>query len=299
MAEVLTQTVTAPQQNATTVQAPVVETPKEDLVTRASKVSLDQPKNGNEPAASESIKLDQATIDKIADPVLKASVQEAYKSMQADYTKKTQALAAERKQMESLKQQLESSGQYTPEKIQQLLNDPSFVRAAQEYQRANGTHQVATNGNAELTDEEFSFLSPEQQKLYLKTKQMEQSLGIVNDRLQAAEVEKQDMGLKSKYANYNPMTVNEIYQGMMTGKIQATREHLWKVADYDAAVERAYRLGLEDRKIEVGDKVAASSPSNGVSVTASSDVPARLPNENGIEYFKRIAMHNFAKNNKK
>lgn len=300
MAEVLTQTVPAATQAAPVapVQAPVVETPKEDLITRASKVSLDNPQKTTQ---SEESKFDVNEISKIADPLARKLAEDAYKSFQADYTKKTQALAAERKQMESLKAQLESSGQYTPDKIHSMLNDPSFVRAAQEYQRINGVQQAPTQetGNGDLTQEEFSYLTPEQQKLYVKTKQMEQSLNVVNNRLQASEVEKQDMGLKSKYANYNPQSVNEIYNGLMSGSMQATREHLWKVQDYDSAVQRAYQLGLQDRKVEMGEKVAASSQTNGVSVTPSGDIPVRQPKESGVEYFKRIALNNASKLMKK
>lgn len=300
MAEVFTQTAPAATQAAPVapVQAPVVETPKEDLITRASKVSLDNPKEAVKPEES---KFDVNEISKIADPVARKLAEDAYKSFQADYTKKTQALAAERKQMESLKQQLEASGQYTPERIHSMLNDPSFIRAAQEYQRMNGVQQDTTQatGNGDLTQEEFSYLTPEQQKLYVKTKQMEQSLNVVNTRLQASEVEKQDMSLKSKYANYDPNSVNEIYQGLMTGRVQATREHLWKVQDYDAAVERAYRLGLQDRKLEMGEKINASSNTNGVSVTPSGDVPVRQAHESGVEYFKRIALNNASKLMKK
>ena len=108
MAEVLTQTAPVAVQ-ATETQKPEV---KESLITRASKVSLESanPEKGTEQASQEAIKLDQATIEKIADPTLKAAVMEAHKSMQADYTRKTQELASKRKEMDSLKSQLEQSG---------------------------------------------------------------------------------------------------------------------------------------------------------------------------------------------
>lgn len=285
--------------DTTTVQANEVAKSEESLISRASKVSLDTPKK-DDGVLTESIKLDQATIDKITDPVLKASVQEAYKSMQSDYTRKTQELATKRKEMDQLKSQLEQSGQYTPSKIQQLLADPSFVQAAQDYQRLNGSQsnsQALANGD--LTAEEISYLSPEQQKLYHKTKEVEQTNQQILSKLSSSETarvfEQQDITLKSKYANYDSKAVDQIYDGMMRGTIQATREHLWKVQDYDHAVQRAYQLGKEDRKMEMSEKVAASSQTNGVSVVASSDVPVRLPNESGTEYFKRIALSNAAK----
>lgn len=300
MAEVFTQTVPAQSKvEATTVQAKEVTKPEESLISRASKVSLDTPKK-DEGVLTESIKLDQAAIDKITDPALKASVQEAYKSMQADYTKKTQDLATKRKEMDSLKTQLESTGQYTPARIQQLLTDPSFVQAAMEFQRINGGQSnQATPANGELSAEEFSYLTPEQQKLYTSTMDVKKTNDQILSKLNASETarvfEQQDTTLRTKYANYDPKAVDEIYNGMMNGTIQATREHLFKVHDYDNAVQRAYQLGKEDRKIEMGEKVAASSTTNGVSVTPSSDVPVRLANESGPEYFKRIALGNAAK----
>lgn len=273
--------VTAVPQTAPVTPAVQVEAPKEDLLTRVSKVITEKVAEPN----GDSIAFNVKDLEKIADPQARKLAEDAYKSFQADYTRKTQELASQRRALESKK------GYDIP----QMLNDPEFVRAAQEYQRINGgqnTQHPNLNGNADLSDEEFSYLTTEQQKLYIKTKQMEQSMGIINNRLQAAEVEKEDVGLKSKYANYSSQSVNDIYQGMMTGKIQATREHLWKVQDYDDAVKRAYQLGKEDRKLELGEKFTASSQSNGVTQVASGDVPVRLEKESGIEYFKRIAYAN-------
>jgi len=293
MAETLTQTVQAQTTDATTVQAHV--TPKEDLITRASKVTLDNPTEVIK-STEDSIKLDQATIDKIADPVLKEAVIQAHKSMQADYTRKTQDLALRRKEMDSLKNQLEQSGQYTPTKIQEMLNNPSFVQAAQEYQRINGGQTTPTNSTGELTPEEFSYLSPEQQKLYTSTMEVKKTNQEILSKLNSSEMarafQEQDITLKSKYGNYSPKTVDEIYNGMMNGTIQATREHLWKVADYDSAVERAYKLGLEDRKLELGDKFNATSQPNSTSSTSyNGDVPVKQVNESQPDYFRRVAQN--------
>lgn len=280
-----TVTVTAP--NA--VQAPVTQKPS-DLITRASQVSLEQPQNSPVPGAAtdSTIKLDQATIDKITDPALKSAVTEAYKSMQADYTRKTQAVAEKARQFE---QQVEAMKLWTPERVQQELQNPSFIQAAQEYQRAHGAqaYQPAT-AQGDLTPEELSYLSPEQQKMYEKTKQMEQTLAMMNGRLQSAEVEKQDMTLRSKYANYDPRAVDEIYRGMMSGAIQATREHLWKVQDYDAAVQRAYALGQQDAKTGITQARQATTPSGAVTTqTTDPDIPVKQKGESHQDFFRRLA----------
>lgn len=299
MAEVYTQTVPNSSNVTQTVQAKEAA-PKEDLVTRASKVSLDNPQKAdgdNKPSTEESKKFDVKDIDKIADPVAKKLAEEAYKSFQADYTRKTQELSQQRKEVEEIKQKLANKS-YTIDDIPKLINDPSFIQAATEYQRINGGQRVQSV-DGDLTQEEFSYLTPEQQKLYTKTKEVEQTNQAILSKLSASETarvfQEQDMTLKSKYANYEPAKVDEIYQGMMKGTIQATREHLWKVQDYDEAVKRAYELGRQDRKTEMGEKLNASSTTNGVSVTQSDDVPTRLANESGPEYFKRIALSNAAK----
>jgi hypothetical protein len=289
------------EQPAPSVQAPVA--PKEDLVTRASKVNLDTPKK-DESNQTESIQFNVKDLERIADPNARKLAEDAYKSFQADYTRKTQALAEKSKnadltksELESLRQQVEQARNKVYD-IPSLLNDPQWVQKAAEYQQRNPISNAPVNGG-DLTQEEISYLTPEQQKLYLKTKEVEQTnqaiLSKLNSSEQARVFQEQDNTLKSKYANYQPQTVDEIYNGMMNGKIQATREHLWKVADYDAAVERAYKLGLEDRNLNLGEKLNASSQPSGVSVTPSNDVPVRNQNESGVEYFKRIAMNNAQK----
>ena len=285
------ETYTAPQTVEPAVPPVQAEAPTtEDLVTRASKVTVPvQPEKAPE-GSQETINFNVKDFEKIQDPSARKLAEDAYKSMQSDYTRKTQDLAAKRKEAESLKAQAEASKYDIPT----LLNDPKWVQVASEYQKTLKPQPEVT-GNGDLTQEEFSYLAPEQQKLYLKTKQIEQGQQVLVSQLQSERLQKEDVTLKSRYANYEPQTVDKIYQDMMTGRVQATREHLWKVVDYEAAVNRAYQLGLQDRKIETAEKVAGSSQPSGVSVTPSSDTPARLPNEAGTEYFKRLAVHNFQK----
>jgi hypothetical protein len=289
----MSETLVAPQTVApvveSTVQAEATPKPVEDLVTRASKVSLEQPKK-DESVPSDSIAFNVKDIEKITDPQARKLAEDAYKSFQADYTRKTQALASERKQMESFKGQLEQMKSWSPQRIQDELNNPSFIQAAQEYQRINGVQtQPQVNPNADLTQEEFSYLSPEQQKLYTKTKQMEQTLNVVNNRLQASEVEKVDMSLQSKYANYSSATVDDALRQLASMKPVDIREHVFKAQDYEAAVQRAYKLGLQDKKEEQGQKIAASSQPNNISVTSSNDVPTKQPKESHQGYFHRLA----------
>jgi hypothetical protein len=79
---------------------------------------------------------------------------------------------------------------------------------------------------------------------------------------------------------------------MMQGKLQASREHVFKAFDYEEAVNRAYQLGLQDRKLEQDGKVAASSNPNSINVTHSgNDVPVRQPNQSQSEHWKAVAQN--------
>lgn len=280
-----TQTAPANTSSTTPVQAPTTTTP-EPLITRVSRVSTPQPENGQQAPASDGIQFNVKDFEKIADPVARKLAEDAYKSMQADYTRKTQAIAAERA---TLKSQLEASGRYTPERIAQMLADPSFIQAAQAYQ-SQFTPQAPANATGELTQEEFQYLSPEQQKLYAQQKQTQSMLANLQGELSSIKTQKEDTELTGRYSNYQPQTVNKIYEDMMTGRVQATREHLWKVVDYEDAVKRAYQLGQQDAKQGITTNRQASSIVNGASTpTMDADVPQRRPGQSHAEHWRAVA----------
>jgi len=290
--QVLTQTEpTTSTTNGTPVQA--TETKMEDIVSRVSSFKA-QPKEGAESLPSQdAIAFNVKDFDKIQDPTARKLAEDAYKSMQADYTRKTQALASEKKQMESLKAQLEQSGQFTQTKIQELLNNPSFVQAAKEYEASQRVNQQSAQ-TGDLTEEEFSYLSPEQQKLYLSQKRMhEQSQSMLTNlsqELLSMKTQKEDTELAGKFKNYDSNVVNQTYKDMMAGKVQATREHLWKAIDYDDAVNRAYQVGQMDERQGISEKRQASTTVGGVNTqTIDADIPLKDKKESFSDYWKRLA----------
>jgi len=83
---------------------------------------------------------------------------------------------------------------------------------------------------------------------------------------------------------------------MMAGKIQATNEHLFKVVNYETAIRNAYQMGKEDRKLDIGEKVNASSESETLSRTTGTSEPlVKAENENPADFIKRIIQTNLAK----
>jgi len=252
------------------------ETPKEEpLVSRVSKFKPEEPKAKEEP--SNPFSLTREDWDKVqSDPSLK----KYYQSMLTDYQKKTSEISEQRRQIEQQKQ----SANWTPERIQQLLNDPTFVQAAQ---------QVASTQNppgSGLSDQEYSALT-DKEKAQLNNMQNElQQMRLQNYQMQQKQ---QDEQLKQKYANYAPDIVDTTIKQLVNNEVMATREDIWKVRDYDSAVQRAYELGKQDRQLENKEKQQSLSV-EGYSATSQDAVPEINKGESAGSYFKRLAVKRLA-----
>lgn len=261
------------------VEEPIVEQPKEgtqpnisdDLIKRVSQ--FEKEKGPNAQTEDLDTKFDYSELDKIQTPEeAKAWAEKAYKSFQRGTGQKFQEIAELRKEMQAT---LEQTKRWTPERVQALLQDPNFVSSAQ---------QIA---GVQTDNIDESMLSQAEQAELNRIKEQQQQLLNI---YQQTQKEKEDFTLKDRYANYDASQVDEIFNGMMQGKVQATREHLWKVVDYEPAVQRAYELGLKDgqtNKTEITNSVSLEGR------RAVSTAPIqREEGENSVEYFKRIARHN-------
>lgn len=222
-------------------------------------------------------------IDKISDPKAREIAEKAYKSLQSGFTKKFQELAEIRKQFES--KQSESSN-WTPEKVQNLLNDPAFVQSAQ---AVAGINPAAKQGG--LADNEWSALSDTEKARINEMQTQLRNLQQMN--LQSIRAQ-EDAQLKSKYANYNAQAVDIITNDLLQGKVNATREHLHKVLDYDDAVRRAYELGRQDSKAKNEEKVNSMSFSAGNGVQTNSNGIAPEKGESDSSFWKKIIAKNLA-----
>ena len=229
--------------------------------TPASEVSAEQPFNVTD-------------IDKIADPDAKEYANKAYKSFQSDYTRKTQELAEQRKTLDT---KLAEYSNWTPQRIQTLLNDPEFVKAAQ-----------SVAGNQQQTSADDSMMTDNEKK---RMEQIDSQIKMVLQQNQQLLKTQQDTTLKEQFSNYNPQAVDTLTADLLANKVQATRKDLWKVIDYEPAIQRAYELGKQDRKLEMGEKVQATS-FEGQQVTTEEDKPKPEEGEKGDAWFKRILLHN-------
>ena len=204
----------------------------------------------------------------------------AYKSFQKGFNQKFQEIAELRKSLEAQKQQTTS---WTPEKLQQEMNKPDFVQAAQQIIKTQNPKESG------LTDEEWSTLSEAEKT---KLNKMEQELQALKQQTFLNEMRAQnlveDERLKTKYSNYNPQAIDTITADLLANKVKATREHLWKAIDYEDAGRRAYELGKADKKLETQEKITSMS-TTGTTVVGDESVPKMEEGETSKQYFLRLA----------
>jgi len=249
-------TVQVDEKKATTAQEPINA---KNILSRAlapEQAPQETPQNG------------QISLDDIKDPAARSLMEKRLKELESGYNKKYEDLANKRKELEA---KMSQSNAWSPERLEQALKDPTFVSLVQARQQ-QATAQAAPN-TWEGSADEWSALTPEekQQFAHLNNRLSAQEQ-MMSKMLQAEE----DTKLKQTYPDYDPSVVDQIQQDLMSGKLIATREHLWKVANHDAAVERAYKLGLQDRKLELSDKLNASSSISTHNVTPTGEVPPEI-----------------------
>jgi hypothetical protein len=250
---------------------PTWEAPKtDDLLTRVSEFA----KNNEEQATQEvEVKgeFDFKEIEAIQDPTAKEIAMKAYKSMQSHFTKGYQDISALRKEMEQAR---ESGNTWTPERVQKLVEDPTFVQAAQ---------QVASQ--PAMSQEEYSALSDAEKA---KIKGMESELQALKQQTLNANKQQQDAALQQKYPNYNPQAIDTLTAELLEGKRQATREDLYKVHSFEKSIQNAYEMGMKDAREGNVERINSMSTPATTTIATESNTPLeRGENETNKAYAKR------------
>ena len=268
------------------VEKPVEQKPveKQDLVARVAQFKKEEkptPTQAPDISLEGEPKFDFKQLEAVKTPEeAKRWAEDAYKSLQRGYNQKYETVAEMRKELEK---KMSEQTSWTPQRIQALLQDPNFVQAAQTVM------QTQAPKDSGMTDEEWSALS-EGEKAKLQS--MEKEIINLRQQNQRAVLEQQDKELMGKYANYQPQAVESLIADLSTNRVVATREHLWKVIDYEAAVQRAYELGRQDARSVNQDKFNASNMvGNGV----NTQPPAPLEPKNGkigADFFMDLYRHN-------
>jgi len=246
----------------------VAQAPKEDLVTRVSKLQVNK-----NPETTNTFGLSQEDYNIVQN---NPTLLKYYKSMQADYVKKTQEASELKKQSET---KIKEASNWTPERLQTEMNNPEFIRAA------NQVAGMRNPPNSGVSDQEWSALTDKEKAGMTNMQQQLNQLQMQNWQMAQKQ---QDEQLKSRYANYNSDIVDTTVKDLIAGKITATREYVWKAQDYDDAINRAYQLGLQDKQEGLTEKQQATSIEGGA-VVPTTDVPQIEKGESNQAYFRRLA----------
>lgn len=254
----------------------------EDLLSRVTKFIDSSPKDKPEEKIDDDVFNDaefRQKIDSIEDPELKQQMIRLRKSAITGVNTKFQEIAEIRKELESLKH---SGGtqKWTPERIQQLINDPEFIQAAS---------SVAGIGS-DSDDDEYV---PDSVKAKLKElDQIKSQLGQFQQQQTQAQRQQEHQFLQTKYGNYNPQRVDEIRKELLEGKVNATSEHIYKAWYHDENVKRAYEMGKRDAQKGISDNVNANSFDGNVQRQNQQIKPNE--GESDKSFLKRIIEKNLA-----
>lgn len=237
----------------------VHDTPKSaDEILRRVKPDT---KPSEDPSDIDSLKINPNDLDQIKDPMARKMVEERYKLWEKGFNQKFEQIAGMRKQMES---QLAQSQNWTPEKLKEEIKKPEFLQSAQALQR-----ETAPSG-WEGSQDEWSALTPNEKA---KFEQLSKTVFTQQAQLSRMVQAQEDEKLVTRYPDYNPKAIDQLQQDLISGRLVATREHLYKVLNFDKAVTDAYRLGKEDRNLGIAEKVNATVPFQNLNVRPSNDVP--------------------------
>lgn len=227
--------------------------PSSDLMSRVTRFQAD-----NKPVEPSQINdnsnegFDLKEIEAIADPIAKEQAMNAYKSFQRGFNKKYQELAELRKALQAnLDTGNKQEESWTRDRIQTLINDPQFVKAAQEFQ---GT-QEPDDDYSSLSEVEKTRLSTLEKELFDLKKSKEQNL----ETQRIMERQRQHEQYSQKYANYKSDEVDALSLEIASGKLQTTPEHIYKAFKHDENCENAYQMGLRDAREGITEKAGVLS----------------------------------------
>lgn len=278
-------TVTQPAQtSAPNTTAPVVDQVQTTDQTSVAAVSLldkvNQFKSKATPtpttAPDSQSFFDYKEIEKITDPVARKFAEDAYKSMQSGFTKKTQEIAEQKRQFDSKLVEMQS---WTPERIQRELSNPAFLQAAQQYQA------IQNPPNSGLTDEQFSALTTQEKAEISALKTKINSLEQSNFQ---SQVMQRDTQLQTKYPDYNPSQIDSVIRDLANMSPLDIREHVYKSLKHDEDVAAAYELGRQESQNLNQNRINAITP-NGNMTTTSNGMPIRDPKDTDREWFAKVA----------
>ena len=279
------------------IQAEQTETPDVDVMKQFIQegVTPEDPKgtpkegtpSGLEPspeADPQAVNFDRSKVDQLS-PEARTLFDDAYKSMQADYTRKTQSLSADKKAAaeDAVTKAMDN---LTPNQIGQLAQDPRFQNALSVYLNSVGAMPKGQAATPEAETDEYGdkpaapAVNPAQEARMIKT---EKAVYDVRKQLEHERLGKQ----YGKF--YNRDAAEGIFKNVANGQRLFTMEDAYWIASRDENMRRAYELGKQGRSMDITEKSQATTHP-----TTSQSAPVGEPlkqnsGESRIDFFRRLA----------
>ena len=248
---------TEPKDTTSTVSPPTKSTSTEDILKRASTIK-DTPQ-------SDPLEKPKVSLDDIKDPVAREFAERRVKELESGFNKKYEDIANKRKELET--KLADSSQPWTPQRIQSLLKDQTFLSSVKELQSQSSPPDWTGS------EDQWSSLSPSEKKEFENLRQENQSTRLQVQQLLQTQKDKE---LKELFPDYDPVEVDRLQKGLIDGSVIATREHLFKVANYEKMAKRVYELGYEDGSKGLSEKANVGQPLPEMTVKPSSDLPEEV-----------------------
>lgn len=190
------------------------------------------------------------------------------KSFNKGVSQKFEELSHMRKELQHNPQQLKQA-RFVANSIEDLLNNPEFVREAQSYQGEDDDDPVVQA--RKMADERIKKYENEQ----LAKQQQEQW-------------NRYHMELSSKYGqSYNPREIDQVASQLASGEIQATPEYIYKVLNFDKATKNSYQIGYRE-----GLKIAKQKQNINSPESLEATTPITIKQEEGEsnkDFFKKLS----------
>lgn len=230
--------------------------------------------------AENSLKFDQKLVDVLPAEARKA-FDLAYKDMLADYTRKTQSVSEREK---SIKDQAirEAIDSLTPNDIAELSRNPKFVSALQTYLQGQPNQKG-------LTQEQWEMMTPEEQSAIQHEREKDERLSRVEQAVGMMNANLEHQKLHSKYPAYSQESVTKLYSDFVSGKRQISWEDLYKISDFESAINRAFQLARSERNETINKKFQDSSQVDSTQASSDDEQLKRAKNESVEMFMRRIA----------
>ena len=218
-------------------------------------------------------------IDKLKAAGLKEDlikeIEDERKSFKSGYDKKFQKLAGEKKEFESMR---DDFMRMDAKKIGELMENPEFVKASQEWLQMNETLPE------DMSYDEYSQLNPKEKA---KIDELHKKMKALEEKEQNAQLNAQHESLKGKYKDYSVEGINEFLGEIQSGKRSIGFEDLYKVMNYEKALENAYKMGKEESGAASSVKFNSSSVPGNSNTMPEIKIEGTTPDEKRNSFFSQ------------